>query len=737
MSDIKHAPNSTHPHSALSGPSDGAITPPSRIPTPLRTTPKSLRPYVWALMAFKNGVGFQAKPSKQQARRASILAENEGPFAPSLMPLFAGIAVAFNDDNSAVVALAIHDSTYLIDFSVETIQIKDAVDKGEDPIADHVVDQLEKYEHTNIAKFIGAGIPTELLKKSPKLCSRLWLDLDIVPVTIAPELEGHETSSKYRSFWHSKCVDEQADSMARKCIMHFGPSLAPLLQVGYRGIVEIDSGGRARILSLDDFKRSCDAPTWNAMMHFVTNLKKMGTKIAFFSSTPQGGGVALMRHALVRLADLLDVDLTWYVPKPKPGVFRITKTIHNILQGVAEPGICISAQEKQVLVDWIADNAKRYWLSPGGPLRPAEEGGADVIMIDDPQMPGLIPLIKNLTPNRPVLYRSHIQIRGDLAVQEGTPQADVWQFLWQNIKLADMFISHPIPSFVPSNVPAPSVAYLPATTDWLDGLNKDMNEWDQGYYGHIYNEQCHAIRMTQLKWPLQKYFIQVARFDPAKGIPDVIQSYAEFRRLLIKHDSTLEAPQLVICGNGSIDDPDGTIVLDQTMHTLETQFPDLLSSISVMRLAPNDQLLNTLLSASHTVLQLSTREGFEVKVSEAIHKGKPVIATNCGGIPLQVQHGKNGFLVEAGDWRAVAKHLLTLWTDEKLYGEMCAFAKVSVSDEVGTVGNALSWFYLADKWANGKGVVPEGRWVNDLAREEAGIPYTEGENRLPRNFGRA
>ncbi len=86
-----------------------------------------------------------------------------------------------------------------------------------------------------------------------------------------------------------------------------------------------------------------------------------------------------MRHALVRLADLLGVDLTWYVSKPKPGVFRITKTIHNILQGVAEPDVRISAEEKQTLVDWIGDNAKRYWLSPGGPLRPAEEGGADVI----------------------------------------------------------------------------------------------------------------------------------------------------------------------------------------------------------------------------------------------------------------------------------------------------------------------------------------------------------------------
>ena len=174
------------------------------------------------------------------------------------------------------------------------------------------------------------------------------------------------------------------------------------------------------------------------------------------------------------------------------------------------------------------------------------------------------------------------------------------------------------------------------------------------------------------------------------------------------------------------------MVYDQTMTHLETRFPHLLSSVSVMRLAPNDQLLNTLLSASHTVLQLSTREGFEVKVSEALHKGKPVIATKCGGIPLQIQHGRNGFLVEAGDWHAVANHLVELWTNEKTYEDMSMFAKTSVSDEVGTVGNALSWFYLADIWGNGKGVVPGERWVNDLAREQAGIPYVEGENRLPR-----
>ena len=162
---------------------------------------------------------------------------------------------------------------------------------------------------------------------------------------------------------------------------HFGPSLAPLLQVGYRGIVEVDSGGDAHILSLEDFKETCDDQTWNAMMHYVISLKKHGTKIAFFSATPQRGGVALMRHALIRLAKLLGVEMAWYVPKPRPGVFRITKSVHNVLQGVAAPGLYITDEEKKTLMDWIEDNAKRYWLSPGGPLRPVEEGGADVIIV--------------------------------------------------------------------------------------------------------------------------------------------------------------------------------------------------------------------------------------------------------------------------------------------------------------------------------------------------------------------
>ena len=187
------------------------------------------------------------------------------------------------------------------------------------------------------------------------------------------------------------------------------------------------------------------------------------------------------------------------------------------------------------------------------------------------------------------------------------------------------------------------------------------------------------------------------------------------------------------CGHGAIDDPDAQRIYDQTMYHIESKYPDLKRDISVMRLSPIDQELNALLSGAKVALQLSTREGFEVKVSEAIHKGIPTIATLAGGIPLQVQHEKNGFLVEPGDSDAVAKHLYDLLTDGKLYKRMSEYATHSVSDEVSTVGNALCWTYLAVKSAEGKDIKPNGRWIFDMAREECGQKWVEGETRLPRN----
>ncbi|KAH8646841.1 hypothetical protein BX600DRAFT_476998 [Xylariales sp. PMI_506] len=682
---------------------------------------------------------FCVTPSAHHKRRLSRAVEQKGQFAPSFKTLFVGISAAKVQDDSVVVSLAAHDTTYLVDFVVEHVSLKDGAGQltSDDAVAKYVIDTIKKYEHAHFTKFIGAGLPSALLSLSPQLCSRLWLEMDTIPIVLPVQDVEHQ------SFWDAKHVDEQADSMARKCVMHFGPSLVPLLQVAWQGAVQVDAAFRAHICSLEDHQKTVGKSTWQAVMHFADRLKQRKVKIAFFSSTPQGGGVALMRHALVRFSKLAGVDLMWYVPKPRPGVFRSTKNMHNILQGVAKPDQRLTAEEQNTIRGWIQDNARRYWLMERGPLRPPAEGGADVIIIDDPQMPGLIPIIKDLTPDRPVLYRSHIQIRSDLVAQAGSPQAEVWEFLWNDIQRADMFISHPIPQFVPYTVPRDTVAYLPATTDWLDGLNKPLNEWDSSYYGNNYNLQCDAHQMTQLDYPKRKYIVQIARFDPSKGIDTVIDSYAEFRKLM-EAAGEKDIPQLVIAGNASIDDPDANMVYDEALDQIGTKYPNLADDISVMRLDANDQLLQMLIAKAHVVLQLSTREGFEVKVSEALHAGRPVIATRAGGIPLQVKDGEDGFLVEPGDYQAVAARLRDLFMDTELWERASRAASSGVSDEVSTPGNALAWYYLAAKWSEvgggGGGVGGEKKllglqkWVNDMAREEAGFPYEVGENRLPRSF---
>jgi hypothetical protein len=81
-------------------------------------------------------------------------------------------------------------------------------------------------------------------------------------------------------------------------------------------------------------------------------------------------------------------------------------------------------------------------------------------------MPGLIPIAKGIDPQRPVIYRSHIQIRSDLIAIPGGPQAEVWNYLWEQIHAADIFISHPVAGFVPKNIPSHRVGYMPACTDW-------------------------------------------------------------------------------------------------------------------------------------------------------------------------------------------------------------------------------------------------------------------------------
>ncbi len=178
--------------------------------------------------------------------------------------------------------------------------------------------------------------------QAPNLCTRLWLDLDIVPIVFnikpyhtdsvtRPNIK-HRISSTTGSYVPSgadtptvyydpsqlpsgahltagatenklpipRTVDEQADSAARKCIMYFGPGNNPRLQIGPRNQVAVDAGGKIHLIDdIDEYRKSVHKGTWNSVIKLADELREKKIKIGFFSSTPQGGEYSLLCHSLV------------------------------------------------------------------------------------------------------------------------------------------------------------------------------------------------------------------------------------------------------------------------------------------------------------------------------------------------------------------------------------------------------------------------------------------------------
>ncbi|KIK62798.1 glycosyltransferase family 4 protein [Collybiopsis luxurians FD-317 M1] len=103
----------------------------------------------------------------------------------------------------------------------------------------------------------------------------------------------------------------------------------------------------------------------------------------------------------------------------------------------------------------------------------------------------------------------------------------------------------------------------------------------------------------------------------------------------------------------------------------------------------NDTGAKRLLSDAKNALQLWTRKGFGVRISEALHAGVPK--------------------------------------------SMSEYANGHVSDEVGTVGDAATVLYLAVIFGARKSKIqPNGAWLNDMFRAATDEPYREGDPGLLR-----
>lgn len=557
---------------------------------------------------------------------------------------------------------------------------------------EEVVNWVHSYDRKIRSKIVAIGFSN--LKEPRQVSSQMWRELDIVSFVF------RQTEST---------PQKQAEKNCYRAAGEFNKENLPSVKVGKDREVQVP-----RFSRLEDYKETVSEEEFNFLLETAKEFRKRKLKMVFFSSTKSGGGVALMRHALIRLCKLLEVKVSWHVMNSKKEIFNISKKkFHNILQGMTPAYVKLTEEEVKDFENWSEENAKRF-------KKLFQK--ADVVVIDDPQPSGMIPHIKKVNPEAKIMYRSHIQLEAHLIDEKQPQQLATWNLIWRNISQADLFVSHPLQQFVPKCVPSERVVYMPATTDKLDGLNKELSEEHMNYYFSLFNSLIQRNGQTPLDLN-HPYIIQVARFDPSKGIPHLIEAYRVlYERMRNEGYAQRKVPQMVIVGNGAVDDPEGASMYAETMQILSMDtYSHLASDVKAAKLPHCDQLLNTLLRGSVLAFQLSLKEGFEVKVSEALLKGKPVIAYRAGGIPLQIEHGVTGYLVDPGNTHKVAEHAYSLLTNKNLYKKMSDTAQEKVDKEntdYFTVNNVYKWLFLALQLAKGEEIKGNYREVGEIIREE-------------------
>ena len=84
----------------------------------------------------------------------------------------------------------------------------------------------------------------------------------------------------------------------------------------------------------------------------------------------------------------------------------------------------------------------------------------------------------------------------------------------------------------------------------------------------------------------------------------------------------------------------------------------------------SDDKLASRLSQSHVLAVPSSYEGFGMVYVEAMGFGLPVIASNVGAVPELISHGRDGFLIRAGDTAGVAHCVQTLHRDREYLAQV-------------------------------------------------------------------
>jgi trehalose synthase len=367
------------------------------------------------------------------------------------------------------------------------------------------------------------------------------------------------------------------------------------------------------VLSFGEYSRF-GAGDFKAVRSRAAKLK--GRRILHINSTEKGGGVAEMLTSQVGLERGLGIDSRWIVLRPsRDAFFLATKKIHDLLQGDQNG---MTPEEKELYLD----ESRRMAVEVDRFLK---HHLPDLLIIHDPQ-----PLVMGChfqDGTRRVL-RLHIDL--------SAPDAGTVDFLKPYVGQYHALIVSRKDYGSPWPVNGAGAVIMPAI-DPLAEKNRGMSVGQAREILSFFN--IHPDR------PIAS---QVSRFDPWKDPMGVIAAYDHAK-------NRIRDLQLLLVGFSQARDDLTAMEIfngvkrragrDTSIHLFID--PDHLGDVS------NDTFVNAVQTGSDVVIQKSTREGFGLTVTEAMWKGKTVIGGNVGGIPLQIQNGKNGFLVSSPEETAM------------------------------------------------------------------------------------
>lgn len=153
----------------------------------------------------------------------------------------------------------------------------------------------------------------------------------------------------------------------------------------------------------------------------------------------------------------------------------------------------------------------------------------------------------------------------------------------------------------------------------------------------------------------------VGRIEPLKGIDTLLEAFSFLNR-----DSVLRSHRLCLAVIGG--EPDVTQEqMTAEMARLRTLSASLGLADLVTFLGRRDQdSLPYYYSASEAVVVPSHYESFGLVALEAMACGRPVVASETGGLAYLVRDGETGFHIPAGDAASLAQRLRELIEDSEL-----------------------------------------------------------------------